>query len=335
MAKRITIKDIARELDVHHSTVSRALHNDSRVNKETRRKILDFAASYGYRVNINALQLRGSIRKSIALIIPNIRHAFFTNIISHLTHLAHQNDYVISVFESNENSKQEEEVINTIIQYNFAGVIASIAKDTKKSDHFRLLADYDIPLVFFDRVCEDMETPKVLVNNYKSAFDAVEMMIIKGYQRIAFVNGPVHLNVFRDRQKGYQDALRKYKRDYHNHLVISDDFSIEEGKNTMDILLDKEEKPDAILSSSALLTIGILVRAKEMELSIPGDLALIGFGDTYMAEILEPGINSIIQPEERIAVNAFKLILHLINEEEIDPLLTEKLETSFVERNSV
>ena len=336
MAKRITIKDIAKELSIHHSTVSRALRNDSRVKEKTRKQVLDLAKSYGYRVNMNALQLRGNINNTIALIVPNIRHTFFTNIISYITNLAHSQGFVISVFESNENYKQEQEIINTIIQYNFSGVIASIAKNTMNSDHFRLLAKYAIPLVFFDRVCEDMDTPKVMVNNYESAFMATEILINKGYLRVGHITGPIHLNVFRDRQKGYIEALTKHKIGYQNHLIINREFSIDEGKTGLLRLLDNPEKPDAILSSSYLLSIGILVKAKELELNIPDDLALIGFGDIQFEEIIEPGITSIIQPEDEIAQNCFNLTLQLIKKErQLDHSYIKKVKTTLVERNSI
>ena len=336
MSKRITIKDLAKALDIHHSTVSRALRNDPKVKDETKKKIVKMARSFGYQVNRNALHLRGDTNNTIALVVPNIRHIYFTNIISYLTNIAYKNGFVVSVFESNEDYNQEQEIINTIIQYNFSGVIASIAKNTMDSKHFQLLSKYDIPLVFFDRVCEDIQTPKVLVDNYEAAFNATRLLIKKGYQRIAHVNGPVHLNVFRDRQSGYNDALIESKLDYQNHMVIKKQFTIEDGKAGLIHLLKQKEQPDAILSSSSLLSIGILLQAKKEGLIIPKNLALIGFGDNEMAEILEPGITSIIQPENEIASYAFELMLQILSKERgKDELIIKKVKARIIHRQSI
>src|ERR1035437_3369298 len=208
MKRRITIKDIAKGLNIHHSTVSRALRNDPRVNENTRDAVLAYANEHDYQINMNAAQLRGKTNNAIALIVPNINHTFFSDIISQLTNIAYQKGYVISVFQTNEKYLQEKEIVNTIIKHNFAGVIVSIAKDTINSNHFALLKKYGIPLVFFDRVCPDISTPKVLVNNYEITLQATEHLINKGYKRIAHITGNTYVNVFKDREKGYCDALK-------------------------------------------------------------------------------------------------------------------------------
>ena len=136
---------------MHHSTVSRALRNDTIVKEETRKKVTEFARKYGYQVNMSALHLRGSIKNTIAVLVPNISHNFFSNIVSVITNMAYTRGYIVSVFQSNESARQEEEIINTLIQNNVAGVIASIAMETTNSAHFELLKKYRIPLVFFDR----------------------------------------------------------------------------------------------------------------------------------------------------------------------------------------
>ena len=200
MKKRITIKDIARELNVHHSTVSRALRNDPRVNEKTRDLVLAYSLKHEYQTNMNAVQLRGASNNTIALIVPNINHSFFSDIVSQLTNIAYKKGYILSIFQSNEDYEQEVGIVNTIIKHNYAGVIASISKNTIDSSHFKLLNTFGVPLVFFDRVCDDIATPKVLVNNYGITFEATAYLIGKGYKRIAHLTGPTHINVFNDRQ---------------------------------------------------------------------------------------------------------------------------------------
>jgi len=315
MKKRITIKDIAKELNVHHSTVSRALRNDPRVNEKTRDLVLNYALKHEYQANMNAVQLRGSTNNTIALIVPNINHTFFSDIVSQLTNIAYKKGYIISVFQSNEDYEQEAGIVNTIIKHNYAGVIASISKTTTDSKHFGLLSTFGIPLVFFDRVCDDIITPKVLVNNYEITFEATEYLIQKGYTHIAHLTGPTHINVFNDRQRGYRDALVRHGLSYIRQLALDEEFSVELGEKCLKDLLRETEKPDAIISSSILLTMGIVVCARENHLKIPQDLGLIGFGNHLSSLIMQPGLTSIYQSETEIATISYDLLDKMIQKE--------------------
>ncbi len=315
MQKRITIKDIAFELNVHHSTVSRALRNDQRVKEETRELILNYAREHDYQTNMNALQLRGKTNNTIALIVPNINHNFFSDIVSKLTNLGYANGYVISVFQTNEKYQLEREIINTIIKYNFAGVIVSIAKDTLQCDHFALLKKYAIPLVFFDRICEDILTPKVKINNFEITAEITEYLIKKGYKKIVHLTGTTNINVFRDRQNGYESMIRNYEMEYKNSLQVSDDFTVEVGKDIFMKLWRQSPRPDAIISSSVHLTIGILVEARSLGVQIPKDLGIITFGRIVSSEIIEPQITFIDQQESEIAQLSFELLVKMIRHE--------------------
>ena len=335
MKKRITIKDIAKELNVHHSTVSRALRNDSRVNEKTRDAVLAYAREHEYQTNMNAVQLRGSRNNAIALIVPNINHTFFSDIISQLTNLAYKKGYVISVFQTNEKYQLEKEIVNTIIQHNFAGVIVSIAKDTVNSDHFAVLKKFGIPLVFFDRVCEDIPMPKVLVNNVEITSQAVECLLRKGYKRIVHLTGTQDINVFRDREKGYQATLEKNKVEYRVSKIIIDDFSIEIGRKIFSQLWNSSEKPDAIISSSVHLTMGIILQARAYGINIPGELGVITFGTLLSSEIIQPQITSIEQPENEIAEIAFELLENMImGDVPADELVEREVKAKIVFRES-
>ena len=315
MEKRITIKDIAKELNIHHSTVSRALRNDPRVNHKTRDLILSYAQEHDYQININALQLRGTGNNAIALIVPNINHTFFSDIISILSDIAYQKGYVISVFQTNEKFELEKEIVNTIIQHNFAGVLVSIAQNTTDCSHFRLLRKFRIPFVFFDRVCEDILTPKVLINNEDITYDATEYLISKNYKHIVHITGNDQINVFRNRQSGYLKAIENHRFKYINSIILANDFSIETGKKILSELWNTNEKPDAVISSSIHVTMGILLRARELNINIPNELGVISFGTQLMSEIVQPSITSIEQPEIEIANLSFQLLEQLINKE--------------------
>lgn len=315
MNKRITIKDIARELDIHHSTVSRALRNDPRVNIKTRDLILDYAQIHDYQTNINALQLRGSGNNAIALIVPNINHSFFSDIISILTDIAYKKGYVISVFQTNEQCELEIEIVNTIIQHDFAGVLVSISQNTFDAEHFKLLHKFGIPIVFFDRICEDISTPKVLINNEEITAAATEYLISKNYKRIVHITGNTHINVFREREAGYLKTIEKQGLKFKNSIILNNDFTIERGKIIMEELYNSPEKPDAIISSSIHLAMGILLKARELKFKLPEELGIISFGTHLIANMIQPCITSIEQPEQEIAKLSFQLLEQLINKE--------------------
>jgi LacI family transcriptional regulator len=329
MNKRITIKDIAKELNIHHSTVSRALRNDVRVNEKTRDLVLAYAREHEYQTNMNAVQLRGSSNNAIALIVPNINHTFFSDIISQLTNLAYIKGYVISVFQSNEKYELEKEIVSTIIKHNFAGVIVSISQATTNSDHFALLQKFGIPLVFFDRLCEDILSPRVLVNNFEITFNATEYLISRGYKRIVHLTGTDKINVFRDRQNGYLEALKKNKIEYRNPILITENFSTELGKDILKMLLNSNEEPDAFISSSVHLTMGILLQARILGINIPQNIGLISFGNQLTSEMFQPRITSIEQPEKEIAELSFELLEKLINKEvESNKLLIKEVKAT-------
>ncbi len=335
MNKRITIKDIAKELNVHHSTVSRALRNDPRVNEKTRDLVLAYAREHEYQTNMNAVQLRGTSNNAIALIVPNINHTFFSDIVSHLTDLAYQKGYVISVFQSNEKYMLEKEIIYTIIQHNFAGVIVSKAKDTINSEHFALLNKFGIPLVFFDRICEDISTPRVIVNNFEVTAEATEYLIKKGYRNIVHLTGNTSNNVFRDRKNGYESIVEEYKMQYKQSVVIEDDFSVEIGKSIFSNLQRLSDKPDAIISSSVHITLGIILEARKLGIRIPQDLGLITFGSLLSSEIIEPQITYIDQPETEIAQLSFDLLEKMMTHEvQIGELIEKTVKAQIIFKES-
>jgi LacI family transcriptional regulator len=330
--KRITIKDIARELKLHHSTVSRALRNDNSVKFETRDKVMEYAKTYGYQINLSALQLRGTKKNVIAVLVPNINHNFFSNIVSIITNLAYNNGYVVSVFQSNENYLQEKQIIETLIQNNVAGVIASVSMETVDSEHLKQLKNYKIPLVLFDRICLDIDVPKVTVNNFEIVEEAVEILIKQGYKKIAHISGTNRLNVFRDRQSGYLSALKNHNLNYNRTLIIDSDFNIEEGKKATGLLFQEKIKPDALICDSHLLTLGAIFKLRELNLSIPEDIGMVGFSDNPYVEVTCSEIISIVQPDEAIAKTAFEIMMKKIEQDGDETIEDLKFSAKIIDR---
>ena len=265
---------------------------------------------------MNTLLTSEQPKSIIALIVPIINHSFFSNIADQFTTLAYNNGFLVSVFQTNEDYQQEVEIVNSIITQDFAGVIVSISKNTINSSHFKRIQEAGIPLVFFDRVCEDIIAPKVLINNYEITYTITENLIRKGNKRIALIIGTNDINVFRERQQGYLDALKKHGLTY-QMPVIEDEFSVEKGKEVFIKLWSSEKRPDAIISSSIQLTLGILLQTKLYDIKIPNKLDLISYVSHISFKILQPQITIIDQPENEIAEFSFELLQKLISGETI------------------
>ncbi|HKK81409.1 MAG TPA: LacI family DNA-binding transcriptional regulator, partial [Prolixibacteraceae bacterium] len=241
--KRVTIKDIAKELNLHHSTVSRALRDEKSINFRTREKVLAYARKRGYQVNRSALHLRGNKNNVIGVVVPNINHSFFSNYVSLVADLAFKQGYVVSVFQSNESLEQEQEIIKAFIQQNVSGVIASVTMETRNASHFSLLNDFHIPLVLFDRVDFSLPVPKVVLNNFEILQNTVKLFASRGYKRVAYLSGTPVSSVFADRQKGYFEGIEQTGYLYRNCKII-ENFTINDSQKALNHLFN-DDMPDA------------------------------------------------------------------------------------------
>lgn len=306
---RITIKDIANTFNVHHSTVSRALNDDPRIKAETREKIRKYAAENGYQLNINALKLRGKIRNSIALIVPNVNHRFFSSIINHLTNLAYKNNFLLSIYQSNENLEVEKKILQKIIQQGIDGVIVSVSDKTKSGEHFRELNKRNIPIVFFDRVLYDVDASRVTTRNSEVFNLLISTFVGKNLKRIAHVSGPDHINVFHDRNLCYHNAIVAHQLEYNKQIIVMHDFNEKAGEEAAKELFSFEEKPDAIISTSFFLTMGIVKYLKANNIKIPDKVMVAGFGDRLFHSLLDASVISVEQPEEEMAKTSFHMLM--------------------------
>ena len=306
---RITIKDIAKELNVHHSTVSRALRMDQRIKHKTGEMIRKYARENGYYLNLNAIKLRGSLRNMIGLIVPEINDRFFSNVINYLTDVAYENNYMLSIYQSNENFDQECGFIEKLIQQDVAGVIASVSAKTRLSEHFKELNRVRIPLVLIDRVLYDLDASRVTVNNRETVESLVSELVRRGRKRIAHVSGPDYISVYLDRNLGYKNGIKKYGLSYKKQFIIEQGFNAESGRKAATEIFSGEIIPDAIISTSFFLSLGIINHLREINLRMPDDIVVASFGDKLFNSLLHPGIISVEQPEKKMASFAYQLLV--------------------------
>ena len=309
---RSTIIDIAQKLNLSPSTISRALHDSPEISKTTKDKVIKTAEELNYFPNDLARSLIHKRTNTIGVIVPEITHNFFSTAISGIEGVAYNAGYVIMLCESNES--YDREVINTkaLISNQVAGLIVSISQNTNKYSHFEYLKRVGIPLVFFDRVCENINSSKVVVDDHAAAFKAVEYLIKKGYKHIAHLGGTEQLSISRDRFAGYLDALSTFGLPFDKELVYFGGFHEPDGVKGMKWLLDLNKQPDAIFAVNDPVAIGAYEEIKNRALRIPQDIAVIGFSNNPISALINPPLTTIEQPAYELGKRAASVLLEQI-----------------------
>ena len=325
----VTIKDIAQQLKLSVSTVSRALRDSSEIKPATRQIVRELAAELRYSPNPIALSLKEKKSKIIGVIVPEIANNFCAATIAGIEDIAYSKGYHVIIFQSHE--RFEREVINTqlLMSRRVEGLIVSLSNETHSLTHIREIMEKGIPVVMFDRVSDEISTHKVVVNDYYGAYKATEHLIQEGYHRIAHLTISEFLSITQKRMNGYSDALKKYDLPVRNEWIVHCNFDFPEIERSIRKLFSGPDKPNAILASVERLAITCMSVLKEMNLRIPEDVALVGFSDNPINHLLAPSLTSIRQPTFDIGQQAAELLLNLIENKSGSPRFkTVQLETS-------
>ncbi|WP_430971733.1 LacI family DNA-binding transcriptional regulator [Sunxiuqinia rutila] len=333
MKKTITIKDIAHELGVHHTTVSLALRNSKSIRDETRKKVWDKAAEMGYRPNRLAQGFRNRRSNTIGVLVPNIQHHFFAKFISEMSEKANQSGYSVMVFQSNEKEATEKRNVEALIDNRVAGVMASVSKETTTGAHFDAFKQEDIPLVFFDRVPAQEAVSKVVVDNYQGAYEAVKLINSMPKKRIAFITGSIKLNVYQERLDGYKQALLDVGLEFQEELLVRGDFFMKDGMEGAKKLMALPQKPDAILAVGDDVGIGAIKYLKGAGFRVPEDVAVVGFDNDPMGVAIDPELTTVSQPIELMADVSWQMLLAKIDASETR-VEEQILPTSILRRQS-
>jgi len=331
---QVTIKDIAKKLNISPSTVSRALRDHPDISAKTKEMVNSLAEELDYQPDSIAQSLKKRKTNLIGVIVPEIKHNFFSAAISGIEEVAYRAGYAIIVSQSNESYDRECINVRALISNRVAGLLISIAQTTENSDHFKLLERQGIPFVFFDRVCEDIEASKVVVDDFDGAFDAVEHLINYGYKRIAHLAGPKHLSISQQRLAGYLSALKKHKIPYDENLVVYGGLNEEDGIIGFQKLLQLDHLPDALFAVNDPVAIGAFEKIKEHGLVIPEDIALLGFSNNPISSLIEPSLTTVEQPAYEIGKRAAELLIEQIKFGENFIMRKEILKTKLIVRNS-
>lgn len=333
--KHKTITDIAKKLKVSPSTVSRALNDHPDISDETKAKVKALAIKFNYSPNPIAQSLKNNRTSTIGILVPEIKHDFFSSAISGIEEIAYQSGYTIILSQSNESFEREVVNTNAMMNHRVAGLIVSISQHTRSSDHFQLLIERNIPLVFFDRVCEDILANKVVIDDEQSAFNAVQHLVQKGYKKIAHLAGPKELDICKKRFNGYRSALEEAGIHVNDDLILYGGLHESDGYVSMETLLKNGNVPDAIFCVNDPVAIGAFQKIREAGIKIPDEIGIVGFSNNKITTLVNPPITTVNQPSYLMGKKAAELLIEMIeNPSKVNDFKTVTLETQLIVRGS-
>jgi DNA-binding LacI/PurR family transcriptional regulator len=313
MKKAATIKDIAKALGVSISTVSRALQDKPEISEETKRLVRESAKKLKYRRNSMAVALKTQKSYSIGVVVPQIVSAFYASVVKGIEQVANGLGYQVFVSSSNEDMSKEQKNVYGFIDHRVDGMIVSLSKATNEFNHIHYIQENHVPLVLFDRTSKEINVPKVVANDADAAYLAVSHLIDKGARRIAFITGPEHMLVGRNRYRGYQAALANNDLEPDAKLVVRCNLTVEDAREATRKMLLMDVPPDAIFGISDEVAIGALFAIKESGLKIPQEISVVGFSNSNRSRYMEPSLTTMDQNPEKIGILAAKLLFEQID----------------------
>lgn len=339
MFESYTIKDIAKALGLSTSTVSRALNGSYEIGAETKKLVLEYAEKVNYRPNPIALSLKEQKSHSIGVVVAEVANNYFSQAINGIESIAYNRGYHVIITQTHEAYARETANVQHLISRHVDGLLVSLSAETTDLSHYQYLHDKGFPIVFFDRVAQDIDTHKVTVDNFKAAFDATELLINTGFTKIAHLTNSYNLLISKERLNGYKAALEKhhipFKPDYLKHCNHGGMIQ-HEVEATLHELLSLSDKPDALLVTSDRLTIASLAILKKMGLRVPEEIAIAGFTNSDWAELFDPPLTVVRQPAFQIGQMATEMLINLIESKRpVTEFVTEILETELIVRASI
>lgn len=311
-----TIHDIARELKISASTVSRALNDNPRISLKTKEKIKVVAEKLGYRPNTLASNLRNKKSNTIGIVVPLINRYFFSAVISGVEDVAFKAGYNVVISQSNDLAAKEINIVQSMFSNRVDGLIISIAMHTNTFEHLKLFRKKHIPLVFFDRAVPEIETDKIVVDDFAGGFRVTQHLIDQGYKRIGHLAGPQNLMTYLDRKSGYIEALRKNGIACDESLIIVSTLTSDDGVPAVQQLMSLPNPPDAIFCGNDTTALSVMIYLRDKGIRIPEDVGIVGFSNEPYSKVVSPSISTIAQPGFEMGQKAAELIIRKIENKE-------------------
>ena len=336
--KNITLKEIASTLGISITTVSKALKNYPDVSEKTKKAVKELADNLNYTPNSFAVNLRTKESKTIGLIIPEVTHHFFANIIKAIIDAAEKNGYLVIILQSNESLELEKKQVELLINKRVDGILISLSNESNNDSHIQEIIKRNIPLVMFDKIAKLSNCSKIIIDDQKAGFDATQHLIDKGCKKIAHIRGPLNPQNSIDRYLGYKKALEKNNIPFDSKLVYTcEKVTFEEGLEFTKQLIEEHPDVDGIFAITDLVAVGAVAYCNEQKIAIPNDIKIIGFSNWFMSQVITPKLSTVEQPSHEMGIAAFDLLLEEMKarkeESEYNPKTIE-LETQIIVRES-
>lgn len=335
MTKKITIKDVAKALNISVATVSRAMRNAADVSPETRQRVLAYTQEVNFEPSLIAQSLVRKSTRIIGVIVPSIHSNYFSQALSGMTDVAEEQDYHLMICQSNEQVAIENRSIRKLLSCSIDGLLISFSKNTTGADELKKVREQNVPLVMFDRILGELDCAKVVVDEYEGAYKAVTHLIHKGCRRIAHLGGPVDLSVSHHRKQGYLDALQQHNIPVIPSLIAHSKSFEEDAIYALQKIMKSDVKPDAffcINDLSAITTIRYLMRKGY---HVPKDIKVIGFNNDPVSAVSEPSVTTIMQPGYEVGKLAMGVLIDEIKgKTKGKEFKTYQLRTKLIRRQS-
>ncbi|UOR03701.1 LacI family transcriptional regulator [Hymenobacter aerilatus] len=313
----VSMADLARELGVSMTTISRALSDHHSIGPATKQKVLKLAKKLNYQPNHLAAALRKGQSKLIGVIVPYIEGRFFATVVHGIETAASKAGFNVIICQSSEDVAQERKNVETLLSAQVAGILVSLSRATNDFRHFEKVRKRGIPLVFFDRVLESDTVNAVVLNDYDGGYQVTRHLLEQGCRRIGHFAGPQHLNIYRNRRQGYLDALASYELPADEQLIVYSDMTLENGATSMRQLLALPDGGvDAVFSAGDTAALGALQLLKSQGVLVPQQVALAGFSNETFTAITEPMLTSVDQRCEEMGQAAVRLFLELVESQD-------------------
>lgn len=325
LSKKTTIADIAKQLNLTTATVSRALADKDDIGDKTKKLVQATAKRMDYRPNKIASSLRSGYTQIIGVLIPSAEHNFFGAIINGISAEADEHGYDVLIYQSNESPAQEAKGLDTFLAARVDGILASLSKNTVDYSHFMDIKKRNTPIAFFDRSNDELGISSVVVDDYRGAYQATEHLIKQGYQHIAHIAGPQHIDAFKNRLKGYKKALKANNIKFNPAWIYDGDLSIASGRDAIACFFTMRDKPDAVFAVEDFTALGAMKELKDRQIKMPEDFGLMGFCNDLFGEHISPALSTIDQQTYQMGREAFKLIYNLIKNKNQGPAPVHKV----------
>ena len=330
---QVTIKDIARELGISPSTVSRALKDHPDISQKTKDAVQKLAQKLNYTPDPIALSLKSRQSKIIGMIVPDIVHYFFSTVIHGAENVAYESGYNVMVCESNETYEREVKNVDTLLASRVDGILISVSKETKKSGHFTKIQEAGVPIVFFDRISRDIDTDQVVVDDEAGAFLAVDHLLTTGCKRIALLGSEEHLIIGEKRKLGYLRAHRERGLEPDPELMAICD-TMEMAEKVVPGMLELPDTPDAFFAVNDLTAAVTMRIVKSTGLNVPGDVSIVGFTNGQISTLTDPPLSSVEQFGYDIGQQAMQMLIRRLESREDYPTQKQVIKTRLVVKGS-